>query len=130
MKSGSRFSEKELSDLKASRNCFKCGGSGHFAHNCPMSDNVRTNKKTNKPLGLASFSVGIELVEPESDMPKNINDVSLGMIVLRNKVVSEIDTCNCSCTWNPSSSWDCEPMTNDVDSVLAKDWQNNYPYRE
>ena len=120
----------ELSELKASRNCFKCGGSGHLSHNCPTSDNVRANNKVNKPPGLASFSVGIELVEPESDMPKISNNVSLGMMALGNKTVSKADTCICSCTWGSSSFWDCEPITKEVSPTWIDNWQNYYPYRE
>ena len=65
----------------------------------------------------------MELVEPESDVSKVISDISLGMMNLESHVVGEVNTCSCSCDWNLSGPWDCQPVIKDVkNDIWSDDW--------
>jgi len=80
-----QLSAKEEEDLCAAGKCFKCKEHGHMARNCPTNNSVKSSS-SGKPLGLSSFSLGIDLQETErlryAGLPER-SGLSLGMVDIR-----------------------------------------------
>jgi len=80
-----QLSVKEGEELRAAGKCFKCKEHGHMARNCPTNNSIKSSS-LGKPLGLSSFSLGIDLQETErlrnAGLPEH-SSLFLGMIDIR-----------------------------------------------
>jgi hypothetical protein len=118
-KSTPKLSEKEMSDLRAAGKCFHCKEQGHLARNCPQLSTIKLNSNGNRPPGLSSFSVGMELVEADEE-PEVHNNLPLGMITtLLDNDLSYRDSVH-----NTNSG---NLMEN---NLKIPHWRENYPYRD
>ena len=64
------LTEQEMAQLRAEGKCFLCKEPGHMSRNCPRRNTVKGNGN-NKPPGVPSFSMIMDLLEEDLEIEKN-----------------------------------------------------------
>ena len=73
-------------ELLASGKCFGCGESGHLSQNCPTGNVVKF--VGNKPPGVPSYSMEMDLLEEDSRDVKLLSSMPVGMILFTDAQMS------------------------------------------
>lgn len=123
------LSEQEMAQLRAEGKCFLCKEPGHMSRNCPRKNTVRGNGN-NKPPGLPSFSMTMDILEDDSEKDSVLKSMPVGVVSIASADESS-ETPDSDETWskwyplwqNPQAHAEeeignCYEMT--ADSLLTK----------
>jgi reverse transcriptase-like protein/aspartyl protease/zinc knuckle protein len=82
------LSDKEMAELRAAGKCFKCKNIGHMSKDCPENNSVPGNG-TNRPPGIPSYSMQMNLIEDIDDSEEVLESMPVGMMSIGPDTSSE-----------------------------------------